>query len=140
MGKKPIEIPITEKDILEQEDIDWSDQEKHAVLYKILMQEAEKYLSLGEVKKTFAIYDRALTIVAFSQRPMLIDKINELFSNVDIFVLGHQPQSEGWSRAGKNLLIISSDHNHGCLLCVKPAESYSIEELIEAIVPLASIV
>ncbi|MCK5312401.1 MAG: penicillin-binding protein activator [Desulfobacteraceae bacterium] len=85
--EKPIEIPITEKDILEQEDIDWSDQEKHAVLYKILMQEAEKYLSLGEVKKTFAIYDRALTIVAFSQRPMLIDKINELFSNVDIFVL-----------------------------------------------------
>ncbi len=95
-GKKPVkpdtgqevsEIPVTEEDILDQKDIDWSDQEQHAMLYKILMQEAEKYLSLGEKKKVFALYDRALTIAAFSKRPILENKINELFSSVDIAFL-----------------------------------------------------
>lgn len=58
---------------------------------------------------------------------------------VDIFILGHQPQSEGFCKAGKNLIIIASDHNHGCLLPINCNESYTIDELIDAIVPLASI-
>ncbi|MCK5100762.1 MAG: penicillin-binding protein activator [Desulfobacteraceae bacterium] len=85
--EKPIEIPITEKDIFDQEDIDWSDQEKQAVLYEILMKEAEKFLFHGEIKKTFAAYNRALTIATFSQRPILIDKIQELFSIVNIEII-----------------------------------------------------
>jgi hypothetical protein len=62
----------------------------------------------------------------------------ELF-DVDIFILGHQPQQQGWSRAGKNLIIIASDHNHGCLLPIDLAKSYTVETLIDSIVPLASI-
>jgi hypothetical protein len=67
-----------------------------------------------------------------------LDKMAELL-DVDIFILGHQPQQQGWNRAGKNLLIIASDHNHGCLLSIDMAKSYTIETLIDSIVPLASI-
>lgn len=72
----------------------------------------------------------------FSQQTL--DKMAELF-DVDIFILGHQPQQQGWSRAGKNLIILASDHNHGCLLPINLAKSYTIETLIDSIVPLASI-
>jgi hypothetical protein len=68
----------------------------------------------------------------------LLDKMAEQF-DVDLFVLGHQPQEQGWSRAGENLIIIASNHNHGCLLYTDLAKSYTIEQLIESIVPLASI-
>ncbi len=67
-----------------------------------------------------------------------LNKMAELLG-VDIFILGHQAQPQGWSRAGKNLIIIASDHNHGCLLPVDLAKSYTVETLIESIVPLASI-
>ena len=68
----------------------------------------------------------------------LLDKMAKLF-DVDIFILGHQPQQQGWKQAGKNLIIIASNHNHGCLLPIDMAKSYTIEELINSIVPLASI-
>jgi len=71
-----------------------------------------------------------------SQRTL--DKMAKLF-DVDIFVLGHQPQQQGWSQAGENLIIIASDHNHGCLLSIDLAKTYNIETLINSIVPLASI-
>jgi hypothetical protein len=68
----------------------------------------------------------------------LLDRMAKLF-DVDIFVLGHQPQQQGWSQAGKNLIIIASDHNHGCLLSLDLAKAYTVEELIDLILPLASI-
>jgi hypothetical protein len=68
----------------------------------------------------------------------LLDQMADLL-DVDTFVLGHQPQPQGWCQAGRNLLIIASDHNHGCLLPIELAESYTIEQLEELIVPLASI-
>jgi len=68
----------------------------------------------------------------------LLDKMADLF-DVDIFVLGHQAQQQGWSQAGKNLIIIASDHSHGCLLPVDLTKSYTVEQLIESIVFLASI-
>ena len=68
----------------------------------------------------------------------LLDKMAELLDS-DIFVLGHQPQEQGWSRAGRNLIILASNHNHGCVLSINPAKSYTVEQLIESIVPLASV-
>lgn len=67
-----------------------------------------------------------------------LDEMAKLL-DVDIFILGHQQQQKGWSQAGDNLLIITSDHNHGCLLPVDLAKSYTIEQLTSLIVPLASI-
>jgi len=68
----------------------------------------------------------------------LLDKMAKLL-DVDIFILGHQPQQTGWKQAGKNLIIIASDHNHGCLLPIDLSISYTIEQLIDSIVPLASL-
>jgi hypothetical protein len=67
-----------------------------------------------------------------------LDKMAELL-DVDIFILGHQRQEEGWSRQSDNLIILSSDHNHGCLLPIKSGQPYTIEQLISSIIPLASI-
>ena len=67
-----------------------------------------------------------------------LDKMARLL-DADIFILGHQPQEEGFCQAGENLLIIASDHNHGVLLPVDLEKSYTIQQLIDAIVPLASI-
>ena len=68
----------------------------------------------------------------------LLDKMAELL-DIDIFVLGHQPQENGWRQEGKNLLIIASNHNHGYILSVDLSKTYTIEQLIENLVPLASI-
>jgi ABC-type branched-subunit amino acid transport system substrate-binding protein len=84
---KPVEMPITEKDIFDQKDIDWSDKEQQSVLYGILMKESEKYLSDGETKKAFAVYNIALNVATSEQRPLLIDKINTLISESDINVI-----------------------------------------------------
>jgi len=59
--------------------------------------------------------------------------------HVGVFVLGHQPQQGGWSRAGDNLLILASDHNHGCLLHLDLSKTYTVAQLIECLIPLASI-
>ena len=59
--------------------------------------------------------------------------------DADVFVLGHQPQDSGWSKAGDNCLIIASEHNHGCLLDYDLGVFYSVDELAACIVPIASI-
>jgi hypothetical protein len=68
----------------------------------------------------------------------LLDKMADML-DVDIFILGHQPQEQGWTQAGDNLIIIASNHSHGCLIPIDLAKSYTVEQLIDSIVPLASI-
>lgn len=68
----------------------------------------------------------------------LLNKMAELF-DVDLFVLGHQPQEKGWCQAGQSLIILASNHNHGYLLLIDMAKTYTIEQLVEALVPMASI-
>ncbi|MHC4184911.1 MAG: metallophosphoesterase [Planctomycetota bacterium] len=68
----------------------------------------------------------------------LLDKMAGLL-DADIFILGHQSQEQGWSQAGTNLIIIASDHNHGCLLPIDLSKYYTVEQLIDSIVPLTSI-
>lgn len=59
--------------------------------------------------------------------------------DADIFILGHQRQETGFSQQVANLIVIASDHNHGCLLPIKTSQPYDVEQLIGSIVPLASI-
>jgi hypothetical protein len=56
-----------------------------------------------------------------------------------LFILGHQPQPEGWGQAGDNLLLIASDHCHGCLVHTTLDDPISMEDLVNSIVPLSSI-
>ena len=67
--------------------------------------------------------------------------LNQLATTLKIrlFILGHQPQPQGWNQAGDNLLLIASDHNHGCLVHADLQDQLSMEDLINSIVPLSSI-
>ncbi len=70
------------------------------------------------------------------------DKTIDFFAqklDVDFFVLGHQTQETGWMSNNKNLIIVDSQHNHGYLLHVDLNTPYTIEKLIGALIPVASI-
>lgn len=56
-----------------------------------------------------------------------------------VFIVGHQPAEMGWRPEGEHILIINSDHMHGCAIAVDLAESYDQEKLIELIRPLNSV-
>ncbi|HSV26550.1 MAG TPA: metallophosphoesterase [Sedimentisphaerales bacterium] len=56
-----------------------------------------------------------------------------------VFVTGHQPQECGWNLMHPNMLILSSEHNHGVLLCADLGRSYTGRELSEMVMPLAAI-
>ncbi len=73
-----------------------------------------------------------------SHGQQLLDKIAETL-DADIFILGHQSQEHGYRRAGNNLIILASDHNHGCILPIDLDKSYTTEELLDLIIPLAAI-
>jgi len=61
------------------------------------------------------------------------------FLDSDIFILGHQPQPNGWSRPEENLIIFTCDHSHGCLMEIDLTKSYTTDELVNCITPLAAI-
>jgi hypothetical protein len=59
--------------------------------------------------------------------------------DAETFILGHQRQETGYSKAGNNLIIIASDHDHGCILPIDLAKSYTVDKLLQLIIPLAAI-
>jgi predicted phosphodiesterase len=67
-----------------------------------------------------------------------LDRLAKIL-DVDVFILGHQPQTSGWCQAGENLIILACDHNHGCLLPIDLSKSYAAAALTNLIVPLAAI-
>lgn len=95
----------------------------------------DKHLKINDVVRPGSAY---LLTWGRKHSQGLLDNMAKLF-DVDIFILGHQPQPQGWKQAGNNLLILASDHNHGCLLPIDLTKSYTVEKLIDRIVPLASI-
>jgi len=95
----------------------------------------DKQLKINDVVRPGSAY---LLTWGRKHNQALLDEMAKRFG-VDIFILGHQPQSKGWNQAGDNLIIIASDHNHGCVLSIDLAKSYTVKTLIDSIVPLASI-
>jgi hypothetical protein len=59
---------------------------------------------------------------------------------VSVIVTGHQPQDTGWKLFQPNMLILSSEHNHGMLLRLDLGKAYTGEELAAMVVPLAGII
>ena len=95
----------------------------------------ERQLKINDVVRPGSAY---LLTWGRKHSQAILDKLAGIF-DIDFFILGHQPQEKGWNQAGNNLIIIASNHNHGCLLSIDLAKSYNIEQLIDSIVPLASI-
>lgn len=58
---------------------------------------------------------------------------------VDMFILGHQPQSEGYERPQDQLVILASDHSKGCFLPFALDKEYEPDDLFSLIKPLAAI-
>ncbi len=56
------------------------------------------------------------------------------------FVMGHQPADMGFEPIQDTMLVLASNHNHGVALPIDLSRTYNQEQLIESIVPLASIV
>lgn len=59
--------------------------------------------------------------------------------NVNTFVIGHKPQPEGKSCPMENLIILASEHNHGCYLPFELQKTYQSQELFDAVRPLAEV-
>ncbi|MEN8127349.1 MAG: metallophosphoesterase [Planctomycetota bacterium] len=59
--------------------------------------------------------------------------------DVEVFVLGHQPQESGWALVAPNTLIIASEHNFGCLLQFDLDKSYTASDLADCVIPLSTI-
>jgi hypothetical protein len=59
--------------------------------------------------------------------------------DVDVFILGHQPQETGWALAGPNTLIIASEHNFGCLIHFDLDKQYAVSELVGCLIPINTI-
>ncbi|MCL5770625.1 MAG: metallophosphoesterase [Planctomycetes bacterium] len=57
----------------------------------------------------------------------------------DIYICGHQEQDRGYGVLGKNLLVLDSSHNHGVLLPMVLDRQYTIDDLIQTLIPLASL-
>jgi hypothetical protein len=57
----------------------------------------------------------------------------------DLFICGHQGRDEGYGVIGDRMLIVDSSHNHGMFLRVDLARQYTLQDLVQELVPLASI-
>ena len=95
----------------------------------------ERYIKVNDVVRPGSVY-----LLTWGRRhsQQLLDKMAEMF-NVDIFILGHQTQKQGWAQMGENLIILASEHAHGCLMEIDMEKSYTIDDLKKCIIQLASI-
>jgi predicted phosphodiesterase len=95
----------------------------------------ERQLKINDIVRPGSAY---LLTWGRSHSQELLDKMAKTL-NADIFILGHQRQESGCSRAGNNLIILATDHDHGCILPIDLAKTYTIEQLMKLIVPVAAI-
>ena len=95
------------------------------------------------------IFQRQLTVVDMKSDPSLhaltwdrahtpkcLELLTECFE-ADTFIVGHQPQPEGCSAQHDRMIILASDHNHGCYVRFELGRPYSCSELHGMVKPLA---
>ena len=70
--------------------------------------------------------------------PECLEKLGEMW-DVDMFIVGHQPQGQGCGRPYSQMIILASDHIHGCFLPFELGKRYEPDELFAQAKPLASI-
>lgn len=54
------------------------------------------------------------------------------------FLVGHQPADMGWDMQGGRVLILASNHDHGCVARVDLSRAYDPAELPDLVTPLAA--
>lgn len=73
-----------------------------------------------------------------NQPPDLLDQLAEAF-DVDLFVVGHQPQEMGYKVHQHRMLIIASDHGHGMFLPFDLKKAYALDDLVHLLQPFAAL-
>jgi hypothetical protein len=95
----------------------------------------EKILTLEDMGQNRSLHsllwDRRHTTECVHQLRQLWD--------VDTFVIGHQPQPEGWSRPLAHLIILSSEHNLGSFLPMSLSQPFTSDEVASMVRPLAEL-
>jgi hypothetical protein len=59
--------------------------------------------------------------------------------NCELFIIGHEPQPEGWHAPTNRHIILASDHNHGVCMAIQLGRKYTQGELTKLIKPLAGL-
>jgi predicted phosphodiesterase len=95
----------------------------------------ERQLKINDIVRPGSAY---LLTWGRNHSQQLLDKMAKVL-DAGIFILGHQKQETGCSQAGNNLIILATDHDHGCILPINLAKSYSVDELLKLIIPVAAI-
>lgn len=95
----------------------------------------DRRLSLADLKT-----DRSLKALIWDRRhsEKSLTKLAQMW-NVDMFIVGHQPQESGFCILHERLAILASDHNHGCFLKFELGRRYEPDGLFAGIKPLASV-
>lgn len=57
----------------------------------------------------------------------------------DLFIVGHQPEPQGYRVADPRLLILSSDHNHGVFLPIDLSKPATMDDLVKGIRKFVSV-
>lgn len=70
--------------------------------------------------------------------PALVEKLARAY-DVELFVLGHQPQETGYEVRYNRVIILASDHNHGVFLPIDCRKQYTLDELVDRIRPFAGV-
>ncbi len=73
------------------------------------------------------------------QTPDTADRLADAWQT-NLFVMGHQPVDMGYDPINPRMLILASNHDHGVALPINLANTYTMDDLINAIIPLNSVV
>ena len=103
------------------------------------------------VKFDYDIFEKKITLDTLennsSLRALIWDRVHsskclaelQVMWNIDMFIIGHQPQSQGFGRPLKNLFILASDHSKGYYLPFELGKTYTPDDLGCLARPLAAI-
>jgi len=95
----------------------------------------DKTITLADLQSNPSLraltWDRAYTPASLQQLKKLWD--------VDYFVIGHQPEPNGFSCCHQCLVILASEHSKGCFLPFKLQRSYSPDDFFALIKFIASL-
>lgn len=72
------------------------------------------------------------------QKPETLEKLSEMLQ-AEVFLLGHQPSPQGWDYLGENAVIMTSEHNQGCIAKLDLSAECSVEKITKNLIKLASL-
>jgi hypothetical protein len=90
----------------------------------------DKSLSAKDVIENISIYHM---VWGRRHTPELLDEMCRVLK-AKLFIVGHQPQEEGFSVVAERMLIMASDHSHGVFLPIDlNRKSYTMDELLTSL-------